>query len=129
MIAARSLKHTHTLGFYLIAVSQKKVMTSVAATTSSNQRGLHASASRAAAPGSPQRRLQRLTAVPGSSPRRVNDLLLLLLPDKASPSAGYGVPGSPGSRSNKHAVFFHGDIQVRVWGVIDYTQCTQTGEG
>ncbi|XP_053184687.1 mitochondrial protein C2orf69 homolog [Scomber japonicus] len=111
MIAARALKHTHTLGFYLIAVSQKKVMTSVAATTSSNPRGLHASASRAAAPGCPQRRLQRLTAVPGSSPRRVNDLLLLLLPDKASPSAGYGVPGSPGSRSNKHAVFFHGDIQ------------------
>ncbi|KAM3607390.1 uncharacterized protein V6R79_006906 [Siganus canaliculatus] len=82
-----------------------KAMTSVATTTASSEpRGLHASASRDACSGSPQRRLQRLPAVPGCDPGRVNDLLLL------RPEADGGPEGKEKS-GNKHVVFFHGDIQ------------------
>ncbi|XP_067459047.1 mitochondrial protein C2orf69 homolog [Thunnus thynnus] len=102
MIAARVV----AVGFALTAVA--KAMTSVAATTSSEPRGLHASTSRDAHSGSPLRRLQRLPAVPGFSPNRVNDLLLLR-PD-ASGHQGTSNPHDR-SRNNKHAVFFHGDIQ------------------
>lgn len=105
MITARAF--TFTLGFTLTAAT--KAMTSVATTTSSEHRGLHAAGSRDAATGSPLRRLQRLVAVPGSSPNRVNDLLLLR-PETSSPSEGHG---GPDTRGNRHAVFFHGDIQVR----------------
>lgn len=84
-------------------------MTSVAATTSSEPRGLHASASRDARSGSPRQRLQKLLAVPGCHPSRVNDLLLLR-PDTDGQTAPEPKEGS----SNRHVVFFHGDIQVSV---------------
>lgn len=93
-------------GFILTAVP--KTMTSVAATTSSEPRGLHASVGRDARFGSPRRRLQKLLAVPGSDPSRVNDLLLLR-PDADDRSDSAVKERS----SNRHVVFFHGDIQVR----------------
>lgn len=59
----------------------------------------------------PGQRLQKLLSVPGSDPRRVNDLLLLR-PD----TSGQSDPGAK-ERSHGHVVFFHGDIQVSdgVW--------------
>ncbi|XP_028249075.1 mitochondrial protein C2orf69 homolog [Parambassis ranga] len=102
MLAARTV----AAGFTLIAVA--KAMTSVAATTSPEPRELHASASRDARTGNPWRRLQKLLAVPGDVPSRVNDLLLLR-PD----TDGQSDAGSEKEKSsnNKHVVFFHGDIQ------------------
>lgn len=73
-------------------------MTSVAATASTKAPGLRES---------PGPRLQKLLSVPGSDPRRVNDLLLLR-PDPG----GQGDPGPEEKSSNRHVVFFHGDIQV-----------------
>ncbi|KAG7279569.1 hypothetical protein CRUP_034157 [Coryphaenoides rupestris] len=52
-----------------------------------------------------QRMLQRLVAVPGGSPSRVNDLLLL----RRDPAAAEPTPRDVSS--NAHVVFFHGDIQ------------------
>lgn len=100
MLAARAV----AVGFALITAA--KPMTSVAATTSSELRGLHGSASLDARSGSPWRRLQRLVAVPGHVPRRVNDLLLLR-PDTDDQSE----PEEKERSSNRHVVFFHGDIQ------------------
>nr|XP_020462198.1 UPF0565 protein C2orf69 homolog [Monopterus albus]XP_020462199.1 UPF0565 protein C2orf69 homolog [Monopterus albus] len=93
MLAARAFG----AGFTLITVA--KAMSSVAATTSAETRGLHVAASRDARCGSPLQRLQRLLAVPGYVPSRVNDMLLLR-------------PDTDGHKyHNKHVVFFHGDIQ------------------
>ncbi len=103
MLAARAV----AVGFALITVA--KTMTSLAATTSSEPRGLHASASRDARTGNPRQRLQKLLAVPGCDPSRVNDLLLL------RPDADGQTASEPKEKSsNKHVVFFHGDIQVSV---------------
>ncbi|KAF0026028.1 mitochondrial protein C2orf69 homolog [Scophthalmus maximus] len=77
-------------------------MASVAATTSPEPPGLRAAASRAVCAGSPPQRLQRLPAVPGAVPGRVNDLLLLR-PDADPRGVAQGGSG--------HVVFFHGDIQ------------------
>lgn len=99
MLSARAV----AVGFTLITVA--KAMTSVASTTES--RGLHAAASRDACNGNPRQRLQRLSAVPGSAPNRVNDLLLLR-PDTGNQSA----PQQKESSGSRHVVFFHGDIQV-----------------
>lgn len=80
-----------TAGFTFITVA--KAMSSVAATTPGGLRG--------SAVGSPgRRRLQKLLGVPGCAPNRTNDLLLLR-PDT-------------GGEDDKHVVFFHGDIQVRL---------------
>lgn len=70
-------------------------------------RGLHASASRDSPRDSPQQRLQRLLAVPGSEPYRLNDLLLL------RPEADDGLADSDSKETcrDRHVVFFHGDIQ------------------
>lgn len=57
----------------------------------------------AAATSSERRGLQRLPAVPGHVPNRVNDLLLLR--PEAEPQEE--------ERRSRHVVFFHGDIQVR----------------
>lgn len=101
MLAARAA----AVGFTVITVA--KAMTSAAATTSSEPRGLHASAGRDARSGSPRQRLQKLLAVPGYDPSRVNDLLLL------RPAAdGQAAPEAQEKSSNRHVVFFHGDIQV-----------------
>ncbi|XP_076602712.1 mitochondrial protein C2orf69 homolog [Chaetodon auriga] len=98
MLATRAV----AVGFALITVA--KTMTSVTATTSTDSRGLHASASRDARSGS--QRLQKLLAVPGYAPNRVNDLLLL------RPDADDQTASEPKEKSsNKHVVFFHGDIQ------------------
>lgn len=97
MLAARAV----AVGFALVCAA--KTMTSVAATTSSEPRGLHASAGPGPGTGSPQRRLQRLVAVPGHHPKRVNDLLLLR-PETDNHTAKE-------KSNNKHVVFFHGDIQ------------------
>uniref|UniRef100_UPI0037E82A80 mitochondrial protein C2orf69 homolog n=1 Tax=Semicossyphus pulcher TaxID=241346 RepID=UPI0037E82A80 len=97
MLAARAV----VAGFTLITAP--KTMTSVAATASSEPRGMHASASRDARSESPQQRLQKLLAVPGHHPSRVNDLLLLR-PDT-------DVETVKEKSNNKHVVFFHGDIQ------------------
>lgn len=94
-------------GFTLIAVT--KAMTSVAATTSSEPRGLHVAAEPDARSASPRQRLQKLLAVPGHVPSRVNDLLLLR-PDTRAQSPGNSEPKE--RSSNRHVVFFHGDIQV-----------------
>ncbi|XP_075937891.1 mitochondrial protein C2orf69 homolog [Anarhichas minor] len=91
-------------GVSLIAVA--KTMTSVAATTSSEPPGLSASASRGARTGSPRQRLQKLLAVPGYDPSRVNDLLLLR-PD----TDGHTTADLKEESGNRHVVFFHGDIQ------------------
>ncbi|XP_068184788.1 mitochondrial protein C2orf69 homolog [Antennarius striatus] len=89
------------VGVSLLTVA--KTMTSVAATTSPESAGPGASGSRSARCGSPGQRLQRLRSVPGHEPSRVNDLLLL------RPEAGQN-PSEENS-SNRHVVFFHGDIQ------------------
>lgn len=103
MLAARAAG----VGFALIAVA--KAMTSVAATTSSEPRGLHVAAGRDARSVSPRQRLQKLLAVPGHVPSRVNDLLLLR-PDTDGQS---NVTTEAKEKcSNRHVVFFHGDIQV-----------------
>lgn len=105
MLAVRAV----SVGFTLITVA--KTMTSVAATTSSDPRELRASASRDARGGSPQQRLQKLLTVPGYDSSRVNDLLLL------RPDSDDSEPKE--KSSNKHVVFFHGDIQVSegvLWG-------------
>lgn len=114
MLGARAV----AAGFPLISVA--KTMTSVGVTTPSEPRGLHASASRDARAGSPQQRLQKLLAVPGCDPSRVNDLLLLR-PDTDDQTASE--PKEKGS--NRHVVFFHGDIQVsamqggnHLWGLV-----------
>lgn len=99
MLSARAA----AAGFALLTVA--KTMTSVAATTSSEPRGLHASASRDARSRSPRQRLQKLLAVPGSDPSRVNDLLLL------RPETDGQTASESKEKSNKHVVFFHGDIQ------------------
>lgn len=69
---------------------------------------LRAAASRDRLCDTPQHRLHRLLAVPGSEPYRVNDLLLL------RPEAQDRLVdcGSKETRCNRHVVFFHGDIQV-----------------
>ncbi|XP_029936162.1 mitochondrial protein C2orf69 homolog [Myripristis murdjan] len=95
------------VGFSLIAVA--KVMSSVAGTSSSEPPGRCPSETRDAQPGSPQR-LQRLVAVPGSDPSRVNDLLLLRPTEEPSRCGSDTEPAEDGS-SNTHVVFFHGDIQ------------------
>ncbi|XP_076012164.1 mitochondrial protein C2orf69 homolog [Genypterus blacodes] len=98
MIASRLVG----IGFSLL-VAAAKAMSSETGTSFSEPQGLCASANRAVQPESPRRRLQRLVAVPGCDPSRVNDLLLL------RPAAAEG-PGGCGS-CNRHVVFFHGDIQ------------------
>ncbi|XP_005736860.1 mitochondrial protein C2orf69 homolog [Pundamilia nyererei] len=80
----------------LTLITAAKAMT----TSPSELRGLHASASRDALSGTPLQKLQRLPAVPGNLPNRVNDLLLLR-PD----------PEEQEKSNNRHVVFFHGDIQ------------------
>lgn len=109
MQAVRALSASVTL------LTVVKTMTSFTTTTSSDPRGLRASASRDAPCGSPQQRLQKLLAVPGSEPYRINDLLLL------RPEAdGHGDSDPEGTRCNRHVMFFHGDIQVSggaVWRV------------
>lgn len=108
MLSARTV----AVGFSITTVA--KTMTSVAATTSPEPRGLHASSS-----GSPRQRLQKLLAVPGYDPGRVNDLLLLR-PD----TDGQTASGPKGESSNRHVVFFHGDIQVSVMeGLNTYGMC------
>ncbi|KAI3355913.1 hypothetical protein L3Q82_004460 [Scortum barcoo] len=98
------LTRTVAVGFSLITVAE--TMTTAAATTSSESRGLHTSAGRDAPSSSPLRRLQRLAAVPGFDPGRVNDLLLL------RPDTGGQSGSQPKEESgNRHVVFFHGDIQ------------------
>uniref|UniRef100_A0A665WL04 Chromosome 2 open reading frame 69 n=1 Tax=Echeneis naucrates TaxID=173247 RepID=A0A665WL04_ECHNA len=100
MLPARAAE----LGFALLLLA--KTMTSVAAATSSERRGLHAAASRDACTGSPRQRLEKLVAVPGHVPRRLNDLLLLR-PDTNNKNA----TEPKDKRNNRHVVFFHGDIQ------------------
>ncbi|XP_023264985.1 UPF0565 protein C2orf69 homolog [Seriola lalandi dorsalis] len=100
MLSARAV----ALSFTLITVA--KTMKSAASTTSSESRGQHAAASRDTFTGSPRKRLQKLPAVPGYVPNRVNDLLLLR-PDTNNQSA----PEPKEKRNNRHVVFFHGDIQ------------------
>ncbi|XP_049904120.1 mitochondrial protein C2orf69 homolog [Epinephelus moara] len=100
MLAARAV----AVGITLISVA--RTMTSVAAKTSSESRGLHASASRDAHSGFPRHRLQKLLAVPGYDLNRVNDLLLLR-PD----TDGHTATEPKEKSSNRHVVFFHGDIQ------------------
>ncbi|GAA6219697.1 UPF0565 protein C2orf69 homolog [Lates japonicus] len=100
MLSARVV----AVGFTLLTAA--KAMTSVAANTSSESRGLCAAASRDAYSGSPLQRLQRLPAVPGCVPSRVNDLLLL------RPDTDNQCTSEPKEKSNnKHVMFFHGDIQ------------------
>lgn len=91
MLAARAA----AVGFALITAAE--TMTSVAAATASSEpRGLST--------GSPRLRLQKLLAVPGDDPSRVNDLLLLRPEADSAPE--------PKERSrDRHVVFFHGDIQ------------------
>lgn len=101
MLSARVV----AVGFTLLTAA--KAMTSVAPNTSSESRGLRAAASRDAYSGSPLQRLQRLSAVPGCVPSRVNDLLLL------RPDTDNQCTSEPKEKSNnKHVMFFHGDIQV-----------------
>ncbi|XP_051260010.1 mitochondrial protein C2orf69 homolog isoform X2 [Dicentrarchus labrax] len=100
MLSARAV----AVGFSLITVAQ--TMTSVAATTSSEPRGLQASAGRDARTGSPRQRLQKLRAVPGYNPNRVNDLLLL-----RADTDHLTATQPKESSNNRHVVFFHGDIQ------------------
>ncbi|KAM9805024.1 mitochondrial protein C2orf69 homolog [Neosynchiropus ocellatus] len=71
-----------------------KVMASVSGTSSSEMRGVSAA--------SGLQEVQRLAAVPGSSPEKLNDLLLLRPRAHADPEA---------AGSSRHVVFFHGDIQ------------------
>ncbi|TWW80325.1 mitochondrial protein C2orf69 homolog [Takifugu flavidus] len=81
-------------------------MTSVAATASAKAPGLRESPGFDAHSGTAGQRLQKLPSVPGSDPRRVNDLLLLR-PDPG----GHRDPEAKEESSNRHVVFFHGDIQ------------------
>lgn len=74
--------------------------------SSLDPRRLRASASGDRPCDSLQQSLQRLLAVPGSQPYRVNDLLLL------RPEADDSFDDSKETRCNRHVVFFHGDIQV-----------------
>lgn len=69
---------------------------------------LRASASRDRPCDSPQQRLERLLAVPGSEPYRVNDLLLL----RPEADDSLEVSDTKETPCNRHVVFFHGDIQV-----------------
>lgn len=80
-------------------------------------RGLTASASRDNPCDSPQQRLQRLLAVPGSEPYRLNDLLLL----RPEADDGLGDSESKEACRNRHVVFFHGDIQVSRSGGDGFT--------
>lgn len=81
-------------------------MSSTTASTSSETTGLGGGVSRDSSVSS---QLQRLCAVPGSEPNRVNDLLLVR-PDTEEQSCSWA-EGRSGN--NRHVVFFHGDIQVR----------------
>lgn len=94
-----------SVGFILTTAT--KAMTFVAATTSSKPPGLRESPGFDVQSGTPGQRLQKLLSVPGSDPRRVNDLLLLR-PDATGQSDHEPKEGS----NNRHVVFFHGDIQV-----------------
>lgn len=96
----------------MLVTPATEAMTSVAATTSSKPPGLRESPGFDEQTGTPGRRLQKLLSVPGSDPRRVNDLLLLR-PD----ATGQSGPEPEERSSNRHVVFFHGDIQVSdgVW--------------
>lgn len=89
MLVARAL----SVGFIL--TSATKAMSSGAATPSSKPPGL-----------------QKLLSVPGSDPKRVNDLLLL-----RPGAAALSDPEPKDSGDDRHVVFFHGDIQVSdaVW--------------
>ncbi|KAM9364644.1 mitochondrial protein C2orf69 homolog [Pholidichthys leucotaenia] len=89
MLAARA-----AVSFALITASTRAVMMTAPS---------ELSASRDGGAGSPRRRLQRLLAVPGYAPGRVNDLLLLRPKDDRN--TGQEESGS------RHVVFFHGDIQ------------------
>lgn len=91
----------------LLLTTAGKTMTSVAATTCCDPPGLHASPSLDVRFAIPQQRLQKLLAVPGCEPNRLNDLLLLR-PD----ADGQSDPESQEKSNNRHVVFFHGDIQV-----------------
>lgn len=73
---------------------------------------LRASASGEIPCDSPQQSLQRLLAVPGSEPYRVNDLLLL----RPEADGSLGESDTEERRCNRHVVFFHGDIQVSLSG-------------
>lgn len=73
---------------------------------------LRASASRDRPCDNPQPSLQRLLAVPGSEPYRVNDLLLL----RPEADDSLDDSNSKETRCNRHVVFFHGDIQVSPTG-------------
>ncbi|CAL8240777.1 unnamed protein product [Merluccius merluccius] len=61
--------------------------------------------------GPQRRRLQRLVAVPGRGPGRVNDLLVLRPAEPAAPSSSSSSSSQDGGGCNAHVVFFHGDIQ------------------
>lgn len=91
-------------------------MSSETSAAASGPPGLPASASRDRPSDGPLQRLQRLRAVPGSEPYRINDLLLLR-PEEADPDpdlepseADPELTEEP--RCHRHVVFFHGDIQV-----------------
>lgn len=56
-------------------------------------------------------RLQRLVAVPGCNPRRVNDLLVLRPSEQHCRRDSNAELTSQDGSSNAHVVFFHGDIQ------------------
>lgn len=101
MLVARAV----SVGFILTAAT--KIMTSLAATTCTKPPGLRESPGLDAHSGTPGLRLQKLLSVPGSDPRRVNDLLLLR-PD----GGGQNDPEAKEKSNNRHVVFFHGDIQV-----------------
>ncbi|XP_041857369.1 UPF0565 protein C2orf69 homolog isoform X1 [Melanotaenia boesemani] len=90
------LGRTVASGFAFISMA--KTMTSVAVTTSRELQGLHGS-------GSPRKKLQKLLGVPGYGPNRVNDLLLV------RPVSDGESNSDLMENSNKHVVFFHGDIQ------------------
>ncbi|XP_059199263.1 mitochondrial protein C2orf69 homolog [Centropristis striata] len=81
-------------------------MSSTAATRSSGPPGQQAAASRDGGSGSPGQRVQKLVAVPGSDPGRFNDLLLL----RPDPD-GQAATEQKEKSSNRHVMFFHGDIQ------------------
>lgn len=77
------------------------VMAKVKASVSGSSEilGMSSSAGRDGLSDSP---LQRLAAVPGSSPEKTNDVLLLRPRTRTDPGP---------ANSNRHVVFFHGDIQ------------------
>ncbi|XP_023192494.1 UPF0565 protein C2orf69 homolog [Xiphophorus maculatus] len=97
MLSSRALAAV-AAGITLITVAEH--MSSVAGTAHCGLRGPQGS-------GSPNgRRLQRLVGVSGCGPNRVNDLLLLR-PESDEESCS----GTKERGSNRHVVFFHGDIQ------------------